>query len=82
VLRVRTPHNANNKEIKDNEFTTYEMKGSNSNRFVRTRTEAGIAATAWNFKKLMEILKEEVKRFFQPIFQRQFFTEYAYYAAA
>jgi IS5 family transposase len=41
-----------------------------------------MAATAWNFKKLMEILKEEVKRLFQPIFMRQFFPTYAYCAAA
>jgi IS5 family transposase len=37
-----------------------------------------MAATAWNFKKFMERLKENAKRFFQLISMRHFFPKYAY----
>ncbi|MCL2098226.1 MAG: transposase [Bacteroidales bacterium] len=36
-----------------------------------------MAATAWNLKKLMEILKEKAKRLFRLIFIRYFLSEYA-----
>ena len=48
----------------------------------RTKWNALMAATAWNLKKLMEILKEKTKQFFRHIFIRHFFIEYTYCAAA
>jgi IS5 family transposase len=35
-----------------------------------------MAATAWNLKKMMEILREKVKRLFRFIFIRPFLPEY------
>jgi IS5 family transposase len=43
---------------------------------------AFMAATAWNLKKMMEILKEKVKRLFRLIFFRTFLPEYYYEAVA
>jgi IS5 family transposase len=37
-----------------------------------------MAATAWNLKKLMEVLKEKAKKLFQLIFLQCFFPEFAY----
>ena len=56
--------------------TDYRMAQNYLLDEVGIQINAFMAATAWNLKKMMEILKEKVNRLFRLIFIRPFFTEY------
>jgi IS5 family transposase len=49
----------------------YYLSGDNSSKI-----NALLAAAAWNFKKLMEELKQKLKNFLFSIFQQLFFSEF------
>jgi len=62
--------------------TDYRMAQNYLYNEIGIQINAFMAATAWNLKKMMEILKEKANRLFQLIFIRPFLFKYASIAVA